>query len=124
MNVVASILLFVYPLSSAPNWVPGNLADAFDRQQQDSIKYEAILRAEYQIVACEVMADSIRITIKRATIIGEFYQEMKAEKCEFSGNRYTIKLKPIEAPFPWKEVLISATIFVALGFAAGSSVGR
>lgn len=124
MKAAAALLLLSLSVSAAPNWVPAHLADAFDRQQEDSKKYEAILRAGYQIVGCEVLEDSVKITIRRATLVGEFFQDLKAQKCEYSGNRFTIHLKPAEQPFPWKEVLITGALSIAAGFAAGAGIGK
>lgn len=124
MRPFALLLILVYSVSAAPNWVPKQMADAFDRQQVDSANYEGILRAGYEITACDITDDSVKLTIRRGSLVGEFFQDMKAEKCEFKKNRFKISLKPIGTPFPWKEVLITAVVSIAAGFAAGAGIGK
>lgn len=124
MRPFAFFLILVYSVSAAPNWVPAKMADAFDRQQVDSATYEGILRAGYEITGCEVSDDFVKLTIRRGTLVGEFFEDMKASKCEFKKNRYHIVLKPVEQPFPWKEVVITAVLFLAAGIAAGAGIGK
>lgn len=124
MRPFALFLILVYSVAAAPNWVPKQFADAFDRQQVDSAIYEGILRADYEVIACDFDTDSVKITIKRATLIGDLFLDMKAAKCEFQKSRFKITLQPETRPFPWKEVIFTGILSIAAGFAAGAGIGK
>lgn len=124
MRLIAAFIVFVNVLSAAPNWVPIQKADAFDRTMQDSKDYEVVLRADYEITACEIKPEYVVVRIKRGVLVGDFYDKVQADKCEFKNNEYRITLKPIDRPFPWKEVLFTAALSIAAGFAAGASIRK
>lgn len=121
MKNVAILLLFLtIPIIAAPNWVPPQKAEAFDRIIKDSERLEAILRADYQVVACDLDSDTVKIIIKRHDLFGELFLNLKGENCSFKDNTFSVTLKPEK--FTWKEIIISSLISILAGFAAGASL--
>jgi hypothetical protein len=89
---------------------------------EDSRTLEGILRAEYTIIACTFDTDTVKLTFKRHNLIGDFFLDLRAEKCEFKNNTFKIIQKP--AGFPWKEVLITGILSILAGAALGAGIGK
>lgn len=121
-KIIATLILPIYALSAAPNWVPAQKVEAFDRVMEDSRSLEAILRADYTIIACTFDTDTVKVTFKRHSLIGDIFLDLRAEKCEFKGNTFKIIQKP--DGFPWKEVLITGVLSILAGAALGAGIGK